>query len=463
MDRAGNASGVVLQKPVHAEAVHRLLGGPPWPRWQGGGRLLLDRGDLRQRQPAHQRAAVVPRRHARPRPRSGAGCHTAYYGSLAKLGAVVHGHLALRIIAGVLLLPLVAIALLWHVADPARSACCSSGSAGSYGDEPDSGRSAGALLSRRSRSAPRAAAALALALLASHPAQAQTPYWENQSTTDETSTAVADQPARVSWHAGVRLGPYIPGIDKQLGLTPGPYKAMFGTSSNPNAYAVLPMLDVDRVLWRGFGQLGVGVSGGYMSKSAHTFLEGCRSERSESPESTARQEHVPPRAALAPTSSIDSRISMTQYGIPLVPYVRGGLSYYIWWVSTTNGDLSSVCADGTVKDMCPARQATKEPARAWVSKGRSGLRFAPSGSMRRRLNRCATAASSTRASMRSITCPRSTASDRRRSSRSATTRGSPASTSSSDAAISHHARSALPATVTCGSCHGPDPMISRSS
>jgi hypothetical protein len=33
------------------------------------------------------------------------------------------------------------------------------------------------------------------------------------------------------------------------------------------------------------------------------------------------------------------------YGIPVVPYVRGGLSYYAWWIKSPNGDVSKICEE----------------------------------------------------------------------------------------------------------------------
>ena len=39
-------------------------------------------------------------------------------------------------------------------------------------------------------------------------------------------------------------------------------------------YSIMPMLDVDRFLWRELGQLGVGLSVGYLGKSAHAWQDG---------------------------------------------------------------------------------------------------------------------------------------------------------------------------------------------
>jgi hypothetical protein len=40
-----------------------------------------------------------------------------------------------------------------------------------------------------------------------------------------------------------------------------------------------------------------------------------------------------------------------EYGIPVVPYVRGGLSYYLWWLSS-NGSIASICNDPAAPTSC---------------------------------------------------------------------------------------------------------------
>jgi len=84
------------------------------------------------------------------------------------------------------------------------------------------------------------------------------PYWENSDLKPQDDEVAPNDPSLVRWHAGIRVGPYLPGIDSKLGLSPGPFAQMF-KGARP-----MPMLDVDRILWTGFGQVGVGVSIGYM-------------------------------------------------------------------------------------------------------------------------------------------------------------------------------------------------------
>ncbi len=191
---------------------------------------------------------------------------------------------------------------------------------------------AGILARGRRRSARRLAAGIAagigaVAFLVPTQAFAQaTPYWE-----DDAPTSYEDNDD-VTWHAGLRLGPYVPDIDAQFEGTGSPYAEMFG------GYQILPMIDVDRILWRGFGQLGVGGTIGYMQKSAKAWQDGSTPgdpmrPRSEGDDTTFRL--IP----AAVTAVYRLTVLDDNWGIPLVPYARGGLSYYVWWFRT-NGRTS---------------------------------------------------------------------------------------------------------------------------
>jgi hypothetical protein len=174
-------------------------------------------------------------------------------------------------------------------------------------------------------------------------ASAQVPYWEEQ---QDEEAALADQDL-VKWHVGLRFGPYTPDIDKQFGMDPGPYSEMFG------GYQVLPMLDIDRIVWRGVGQLGFGGSIGYMQKTANAWADPVPGEdrmRSAGDENTFRLWPLVATAVYRFTWLDDN------YGIPVIPYVRGGISYYIWWMST-NGKTSEACWDGTNTPDCDADKA----------------------------------------------------------------------------------------------------------
>lgn len=262
---------------------------------------------------------------------------SAYYATLGKLGVYVHGHLWLRIVSGILLVPFVVFALLWHfltlpgllllilVAVLNRRRVLR--------------------IRRRTRVQLAQVTSAALVLLLATRAHAQAPYWEDPSHTD-TATEPEDfgEVGVVKWHVGVRLGPYIPGIDDQVGTKnsagKGPYQAMFG------GYNLMPMVDVDRVLWSDFGQLGVGLSVGYLGKSAKAFQT---TPYSFAPDLFPRSQGDSTSFHLLPLAvSAVYRFTYLDdaYGIPVFPYARAGLAYYVWWSTAPNGDFATVCKNG---------------------------------------------------------------------------------------------------------------------
>jgi hypothetical protein len=252
---------------------------------------------------------------------------SVYYSTTG--GIDLHGSIFLRALAAIYLLPLVAFALLWHV-------FTLPGLLGLF-----------ALVKLARRRALRArlatAAVLGAIVLMPTSARAQTPYWEDNAIDDREGELAVGDPLRVKWHAGLRLGPYVPGIDAQInmptGKYAGPYEQMFG------GYRVLPMLDIERFFWRGFGQAGVGFSIGYMSKSAKAWQAGsdpsdANRPRSEGDENKFRLFPLAVSAVYRLTYLDD------EFGVPLIPYARAGLGYYIWWIVGPNGDFAEACSDG---------------------------------------------------------------------------------------------------------------------
>ncbi len=275
----------------------------------------------------------------------------AYYATFGSF--LVDGSLVLRVIAGVLLAPLVVLAVLWHLLSlPGLLLVLAM---------PWLWRRRRVLWRITARLLPAPIATLlgicvAGGIVAPHTAHADdfTPYWD-----DDASEEGGDFEDDVTWHAGIRLGPYIPEIDLQAGQNAltgkGPYEAMFGDyyldgkKHERRVWQVLPMLDVDRIIWNGFGQIGVGGSIGYMQKSAYAYVDGTSEDEAERPRSGASRNTfrlIP----LAATVSYRFTYLDDRFGIPIVPYLRGGLSYYAWMIKAPNGDLSRVCAE-TAADM----------------------------------------------------------------------------------------------------------------
>jgi len=267
-----------------------------------------------------------------------------YYATLGQLGHLVHGSIALRILFGALLAPLVGFALLWHwLTLPGVL-----GLLALAWWLRRRWRMAGPGLTWQGRRIPSIAACALIVLGASHAhAGSYQPYWDDAQQFDEAKQEVPlGDPSLVTWHAGVRLGPFIPDIDSQLSVSPAPYEQMFG------GYHVLTMLDVHRIVWTGFGQIGVGGSIGYWQKTARPFVDGAdltqpNPERQRGNKTTLRLVPTELTATYRLTALDDD------YGVPVVPYIRGGLAYYIWWMTAPSGNISRVC--NSSGEMCGSK------------------------------------------------------------------------------------------------------------
>jgi hypothetical protein len=223
----------------------------------------------------------------------------------------------------------------------------------------DAGGAAGSLLlvlgavglvlarsSRRRRGGARAAAVTTLlgvgatALLGAPAARADinavTPYWDDDFDDSDLSAP------EVRWHVGLKLGPYTPGIDAQFAAQGGmgtPYADMFG------GYTILPQLDVDWIFANPLGQLGVSGSIGVTGKTAKAFAAGSMPGDPDRP----RAESDTTSFRLVPLSAgLIYRFSYfdDMFGVPLIPYVRGALSYYVWWMRAPDGDYAEFFPDG---------------------------------------------------------------------------------------------------------------------
>lgn len=194
-------------------------------------------------------------------------------------------------------------------------------------------------LRRRRRAAGRAAGAAAaligLALVsAPRTASAQesfSPYWQDD------DAATSGMPV-ARWTLGIRLGPYKPSIDAKFDSDPGPYERTF------KARAYMFAVDLHRVWNVARGQLGIGGTAGYFTNSALAFQDNTDPGDPNRPRATGnltRFSMVP----LELTAIYRASIFDDEMGVPVVPYLRGGVGYDIWWSRAPSGDLSMAGSD----------------------------------------------------------------------------------------------------------------------
>jgi len=142
----------------------------------------------------------------------------------------------------------------------------------------------------------------------------------------------------------VRGGPYLPRMATELSPEGAAFKPIFAsgdtTRVDPNP---LYRLGVDVQLLRGVGTLGIGGSFGFMQFVGRgLFKDGTRSA------DTSVFNVLP----LELTAFYRFDLLEDRLGIPIIPYLRGGLAYHLWWVTNGKGEIATV---GSGDDKLTAR------------------------------------------------------------------------------------------------------------
>jgi hypothetical protein len=178
------------------------------------------------------------------------------------------------------------------------------------------------------RRALAAAAALALGALAA-PASAQQAAPAASGTVER---APGETGSERTMGVEVKLGGFKPRIDSEPGLGGTPYQDTFGDSA-----MLLLEGSGERQFFQAFGTAGVGLSAGYAEKFAPAHL----ADGTPASESTGLR-LVP--LSLFGVYRFDYAAHV--WGIPLVPYVKAGLHYTLWW-STKGASLETTSSGGS--------------------------------------------------------------------------------------------------------------------
>jgi hypothetical protein len=138
-------------------------------------------------------------------------------------------------------------------------------------------------------------------------------------------TATAYVPSPQYGAIEIKFGPYRPNVDDQPGITGTPYKDTYGKKES----MFLATLEVD---WQFFRipvievSLGLAGSMGFMRESANALT--VTGDRSNDETSI----NVFPFALLG-VIRVDSLADLL--GIPLIPYFKAGVNWYVWWTRTS--------------------------------------------------------------------------------------------------------------------------------
>jgi hypothetical protein len=267
----------------------------------------------------------------------------AYYEHTAALGTIVAESAVARVVAFVVLLPVVAFALAWHLLTlPGLVALLALGWAWRR-------------RRRQHRSHRLLIASAATAALVALPALASAqssiaPYWEDELIENEGEDA--GDPVR--WNVGIKVGPYTPGIDAQFQDQTDSNRKPFDEAFRGGMW--LPVLEVDYFFLNHIGQLGVGVSAGFSGDGARPWKV-YDEDHPLLPDGTNPTEPGNPNRLREASDDMTFRMvpltltavyRATQlhdlYGIPVVPYARGGLAYYLWWMRSPNGEIAELAS-----------------------------------------------------------------------------------------------------------------------
>ena len=173
----------------------------------------------------------------------------------------------------------------------------------------------------------------------------------------------------------VKFGPYVPHIGDSISLHGSTtYSDVFGDQSSAKGsvppWGLLGQGEVDYQFFHGFGVLGIGISAGYHYRTAKQFvIDPTRNDYCsvQANDSGGRKYVLPAQADKGLTekevsysdciSDDEDKLNVVplslllsyrfdvldkRFGIPIIPYMKVGLAYYVWWFGNTNAYVTQV-------------------------------------------------------------------------------------------------------------------------
>jgi len=281
-----------------------------------------------------------------------------YYWLSGPLSAVAAEHPVLRAGMGAAMLPFVGAAWVWERTGPLSKLAMLAGLLLLFARR----RRLRSPRARRKLVLAAAAAGALLVILRAGGAHAQVggyePYWEHWD--DEVATI---QPVVPHWNAEIKVGPYLPSID-DANYTLGPNEKPPFEEMFRNKTILFYNFELQRFFLFPEGQLGATASAGFMGVSANSLavdssgnvIRDANGVPERAPGNKTRFRMMPfSVGAVYRLTALDDR-----WGIPVIPYGKLGLSYYLWWVRDPNDKLAraqkDAMCDPTMGD-CPTTRA----------------------------------------------------------------------------------------------------------
>jgi len=148
----------------------------------------------------------------------------------------------------------------------------------------------------------------------------------NEASISDVASSHAESP--ISGMFSFSLGGYTPQVDSEPGLTAQPYSQAFGTKS-----MLLFEAEWDRELWQQFGSLALGVSAGY----GEVYGKGLFAANDATSSDNTALKVVP----LKLLGTYNFNVLARRYGIPLVPFAKGGIVWELYQITNGSGDTAT--------------------------------------------------------------------------------------------------------------------------
>ena len=141
----------------------------------------------------------------------------------------------------------------------------------------------------------------------------------------------------------IKFGAYMPGIDSEKGVNA--YEVMFEENS-----IFMSRFEYNYQFWKSFGSLALGVELGYGQVTGSGRELSASTE--DSPVTYAGKSSDETQLMIVPMSLslvYQFDVMATRWNVPLVPFLKAGLDYNIWWITDGVEEVASYTPDGGKK------------------------------------------------------------------------------------------------------------------
>jgi hypothetical protein len=192
------------------------------------------------------------------------------------------------------------------------------------------------------------------------PATAHADYGTDSPTPRFAQNAPKNYSSPQHWAFELKFAPYVPHIDSSPGLTGKPFSEIFnkqGDVRQPDR-RLLTEVELDFQFWHKFGSLAVAATGGYYRRTSHSFEYASSTATSMTPcvvPNCTRSGDTTALNIIPLSLSLVYRFDVLalRYRVPLVPYVKIGLAYYIWIIENGGGAGSIAFQPGQSQTVQP--------------------------------------------------------------------------------------------------------------